>query len=276
MNKRLVLSAFCAGFLELCLLFGLIFALLPKFQEKYTAKDKTQIEFIQIDELIAEKPKVKAKQSQPKKQPLPKIEEKPEPKPTPPKEKPVPKTAPIPPKTAPVVGTDVKKLFEKVDSDLPPVQEEEIIEDPRPSFSANSIQSKEYTYEKNNQDIQEETSRLKNVLEQMWEKELEVTSPSPQDMIEGKYDEWFAEVKKILYAKWNNHFYESVAIVVNISITDEGKFSYRIITYSKNASYNAYMEGLLQSLTQENFPPYPKGRRADIEVVFKTKEQSNE
>lgn len=272
MNKRLVLSAFFAGFLELCLLFVLVFALLPKFQEKYTAKDKTQIEFIQIDELISEKPKTKVKQSKPKKQPLPKVEEKPKPISSEPK----PKILPLPQKTAPVVGTDVKKLFEKVDSDLPPVQEEERIEDSRPAFSANSIQSKEYTYKKNNQDIQEETSRLKNVLEQMWEKELEVTSPSPQDMIEGKYDEWFAEVKKILYAKWNNHFYQSVAIVVNISITDEGKFSYRIITYSKNASYNAYMEGLLESLTQENFPPYPKGRRADIEVVFKTKEQSNE
>lgn len=274
MNKRLVLSALCAGFLELCLLFGLIFALLPKIQESYTAKDKTQIEFIQIDELIAEKPKAKAKHSQPKKQPLPKVEEKPKPKPISTEEK--PKTSALPQKTSPTVGTDVKKLFEKVDSDLPPVQEEEVIEDPRPTFSANSIKSKEYTYEKSNQEIQEETSRLKNVLEQMWEKELEVTSPSPQDMIEGKYDEWFAEVKKILYAKWNNHFYESVAIVVNISITDEGKFSYRIITYSKNPSYNTYMEGLLNSLTQENFPPYPKGRRADIEVVFKTKEQGNE
>ncbi|RDU68727.1 hypothetical protein CQA62_05775 [Helicobacter cholecystus] len=274
MNRRLIWSAFCAGFLELCVLLGLVFALLPKFQEKYTAKDKTQIEFIQIDELIAQAPQAKSKQSQPKKQPVPQT--KPNPKPMTTKEEIKPKTSSPLSKSSPIVGTDVKKLFEKVDRDLSLVQEEEIIEDSRPTFSANSIQSKEYTYEKNNQDIQEETSKLKNVLEQIWEKELEVTSPSPQDMIEGKYDQWFAEVKKILYAKWNNHFYESVAIVVNISITDEGKFSYRIITYSKNASYNAYMEGLLQSLTKENFPPYPKGRRADIEVVFKTKEQNNE
>lgn len=274
MNKRLLWSGIFAGFLELSVLFLLIFSLLPKFKEQYTAKDKTQIEFIQIDEIIAQKPKVKAKQSQPQKQPLPKSEIKPTPEV--PKESSKPQAKPLPPKPAPTVGNDVKKLFEKVDHDLPPVQEEDIVEDDRPTFSANSIQSKEYSYEQNNQNIQEETSRLKNVLEQMWEKELEVTSPNPQDMIEGKYDEWFAEVKKILYAKWNNHFYESVAIVVNISITNEGKFSYRIITYSKNASYNAYMEGLLQSLTQESFPPYPKGKKADIEVVFKTKEQSSE
>lgn len=274
MNKRLLWSGVVAASLEFLLFVGLIFALLPKFKEQYTAKDKTQIEFIQIDKIIAEKPKVKAKQSQPKKQPLPKSEAKPTPEV--PKQASKPQTKPLPPKTSPVVGSDVKKLFEKVDNDLPLVQEEDIVEDERPTFSANSIQSKEYSYEQDNQKIEEETSRLKNVLEQMWEKELEVTSPSPQDMIEGKYDEWFAEVKKILYTKWNNHFYESVAIVVNISITDEGKFSYRIITYSKNPSYNTYMEGLLQSLTQEVFPPYPKGKRADIEVVFKTKEQSNE
>lgn len=274
MNKRLVWSGLFAAVVEVLLFSFLILIFIPSFKEKYTAKDRTQIEFIEIDELISDKPRVKSKNTHIHKQAMPKSEAKPTL--TPQKENEDSHSKSVAQKPSPVVGVDVKELFEKVDKNLPALEDEDIVHDDRPLFSANSIKSKEYNYEQNNQNIQAETSRLKNVLEQMWEKELEVTSPSPQDMVEGKYDQWFSEVKKILYAKWNNHFYESVAIVVNISITDEGKFSYRIIKYSKNNSYNIYMEGLLQSLTLERFPPYPKGRRADIEVVFKTKEQNNE
>lgn len=291
MGARFFWSGIVAFCIEVLIFVGLFYAMLYRPKELYTAKDKTQLEFIQIDQILDTLPK---KKETPK--PLPKEQEKKEEqkkieKPIEKKELPTPKVEepkPLPPKpqekktpnikemfSSPVSGTGVKKLFEKVDSANPPVREEEVY-DNRPTFSANSIQSKNYAYsQQDSQELAKETSKLKDTLEKIWEKELEMTSTPPQDLSDGKYDEWFAKVKKILYAKWENHFYESVSIVVYITITDQGKFSYRIISKSKNSSYNNYMQNLLESLCQEKFPPYPKGKQKSIEVIFKTKEQAN-
>lgn len=303
MNARFLWSGIVAFCLEALLFVGLFFALLPKPKELYTAKDKTQLEFIQIDQILSEVPKQKEKPIQkPIEKPINKPKEEPqikevqkevkkpevkiqevvktpkqeEIKPLPPKEQKV-KTPQIKEIfSSPVAGSGVKSLFEKVDSSNPPIKEEDEVYDDRPLFSANSIQSKNYAYsQSNSQELAKETSKLKNTLEQIWEKELEIKSSPPQDLSDGKYDEWFAKVKNILYAKWDNHFYESVSIVVYITITNQGKFSYRIIKKSKNSSYNTYMQNLLETLRQESFPPYPKGDQKSIEVTFKTKEQGN-
>lgn len=307
MNARFLWSGFVAFCFEILIFVGLFYALLYKPKELYTAKDKTQLEFIQIDQILdktpkqkqkptpQEKPQEKPKEEAVKKQEVIKQEEKKVEVPIEKKEVPTPKVEtpkPLPPKpqeqkakvpdikdifSSPVAGTGVKKLFEKVDSANPPVREEEVY-DNRPTFSANSIQSKNYAYtQQDSQELAKETSKLKDTLEKIWEKELEikVDKPSTQDLSDGKYDEWFASVKKILYAKWDNHFYESVSIVVYITITDQGNFSYRIISKSKNSSYNTYMQALLDSLCKEKFPPYPKGKQKTIEVTFKTKEQAN-
>ncbi|RDU71175.1 TonB C-terminal domain-containing protein [Helicobacter brantae] len=303
MNARFLWSGIVAFCLEALLFVGLFFALLPKPKELYTAKDKTQLEFIQIDQILSEVPKQKEKSIQkpiekpinkPKEEPQIKEAQKEVKKPevkiqevvkTPKQEE----IKPLPPKeqkaktpqikeifSSPVAGSGVKSLFEKVDSSNPPIKEEDEVYDDRPLFSANSIQSKNYAYsQSNSQELAKETSKLKNTLEQIWEKELEIKSSPPQDLSDGKYDEWFAKVKNILYAKWDNHFYESVSIVVYITITNQGKFSYRIIKKSKNSSYNTYMQNLLETLRQESFPPYPKGDQKSIEVTFKTKEQGN-
>lgn len=303
MNARFLWSGIVAFCLEALLFVGLFFALLPKPKELYTAKDKTQLEFIQIDQILSEVPKQKEKSIQkPIEKPINKPKEEPqikevqkevkkpevkiqevvktpkqeEMKPLPPKEQKA-KTPQIKEIfSSPVAGSGVKSLFEKVDSSNPPIKEEDEVYDDRPLFSANSIQSKNYAYsQSNSQELAKETSKLKNTLEQIWEKELEIKSSPPQDLSDGKYDEWFAKVKNILYAKWDNHFYESVSIVVYITITNQGKFSYRIIKKSKNSSYNTYMQNLLETLRQESFPPYPKGDQKSIEVTFKTKEQGN-
>lgn len=305
MNARFLWSGFVAFCFEILIFVGLFYALLYKPKELYTAKDKTQLEFIQIDQILDKTPKQKQKptpqeksQEKPKeeavkKQEVIKQEEKKAEKPIEKKEVPTPKVEtpkPLPPKpqeqkakvpdikdifSSPVTGSGVKKLFEKVDSANPPVREEEVY-DNRPTFSANSIQSKNYAYtQQDSQELAKETSKLKDTLEKIWEKELEMTSTPPQDLSEGKYDEWFAAVKGILYQKWDSHLYESVSIKVHITITDQGKFSYFIISNSKKPSYNNYMKNLLDSLCQEKFPPYPGKGQKSIEVTFKTKEQAN-
>lgn len=297
MNARFFWSGFLAFCLEVLIFISILYASLPKPKEIYTAKDKTNLEFIQIDQILDKVPK-KKELPKPKVEPKKKPQEKAEPEkkvqkpieekkqaPKPKVEK-VKTPAPVVQQevkkpqikeifASPVSGSGVKKLFEKVDSANPPVREEEVY-DNRPTFAANSIQSKSYTYsQEDSQELAKEASKLKNTLESIWEKELEMTSTPPEDMADGKYDEWFASIKKILYAKWDNHFYESVSITVYITITDQGNFSYRIILKSKNSSYNTYMKNLLDSLSEEKFPPYPRGGQKSIEVIFKTKEQGN-
>lgn len=259
MNPRLFLSGSIAIIVEIGIFLLLFFALIPKAQKQYTLQEKTVLEFIQIEEIKKqEKPKQtqKTKSSPPTKQNLKKTEQKPSPFPS------------------PKVGSDVRKLFEKIDSSNPPIREEKI-EDNRPTFSANTMKKQEYTFNQDNSQIKEQSSKIQNALESLWENELEVTSPKMQDISDGEYNEWFAKIKEILYAKWTNSFYESVAMTVNIVIEANGSFNYRIIRYSKNNSYNLYMEELLESLSNETFPPYPKGR-IRLEVIFKTKENNHE
>lgn len=255
-------SGFFALIIETCIFFVVFFALLPKVQKQYIFQEKTTIEFMQIEEI---KKKDKPKQTSKIKAVSPKkIEQKQA------EQKKIEKSNLV---SSPKVGSNLRKLFEKVDSSNPPIREEQI-EDDRPKFSANTLRRQQYAFQQSDTQIKEETSRIRDTLDSLWEKELEVSSP-PQDISDGEYDEWFAKIKEILYAKWVNSFYESVAITVNIVIEADGRFRFKIIKYSKNYSYNAYMEELLEELKNEKFPPYPKGEIA-LEVVFKTKEHDDE
>lgn len=256
---RFFLSGFVALLLQIGVYALLIFSLLPKMQKQYTFQDYTQVELIQIQEVIDE--------PSPKLPPSPPIKKAPPPTPAPD----APKTSPQP---SPVVGSNVKKLFEKIDSFNPPVLQENI-EDERPTFSSNALKRQEYSFNQDASQVNQAISRIKNALDSLWENELQITLPQRQDISEGEYDEWFAKIKEILYTRWESVFYESVAFVVSATINTDGSFSYRIVRYSKNQSYNLYMEEMLNALKDEKFPPYPRGR-ITLEIVYKTKEHANE
>lgn len=243
-----------------------IFSLLPKAQKQYTFQDRTKVELIEIQEVL-EKPKTTPKITQATKTPTPNQISKPSTLPKPDSQKSAPKPSPV-------VGSDVKKLFERIDSANPPVLQENI-EDERPIFSANAIKKQDYSFNQDTSVIKQETSKIKNAFDSLWENELQISAPQNQDISEGEYNEWFAKVKEILYAKWENVFYESITFIISATISADGSFNYRIIRYSKHQSYNVYMEEMLNRLKEEKFPPYPKGR-VTLEVVFKTKEHASE
>lgn len=255
MNVRFWFSGLVAFGLEALVVAILIISLLPKAKQTYTFQDQTKLDFIQIEEIIKEEPK------KPKASPQPKPQEKKQSKPKQETSK----------KPSPVAGSDVKKLFERVDNLDAPVHQE-VIEDDRPLFSSNSIKTQNYSYNQDSQSIQQETSKIQDRLDQIFEKEIEIKTSTPVDNTDGVYDVWFAEIKKILSSKWQNEFYEKVSLVASITITNSGHFSFRIIKYSTNSSYNTYMQDLLKSLEYETFPPYPKGNRIVIEVSFNTGE----
>ena len=257
MNFRFWLSGLVAFIAEICCIAILFWALLPKMQKQYTFQDKTVLDFVEIDQILSESKKRETKKAIATQKSLPKT---------------VQKEEKVIVKSSHQVGSDVRKLFEKVDSSNPPVRDENI-EDERPKFSANAMRTQKYSYSKDDLQIQQESSKIRDALDSLWEKELEVNVPEMADLSEGEYDEWFAEIKKILYAKWVNRFYESVAITVSLNIAADGSWTYRMIKMSKNEAYNIYMDNFLNELKKEKFPPYPKGK-IKLEITFKTKEQN--
>lgn len=264
---RFFLSGFVALLVQLLVYALVIVSLLPKPQKQYTFQEHTKIELIEIQDVV-EKPKTTTPQiTQPTKAPTPDLIKKIEPLAKTDSQKSAPKPSPV-------SGSDVKKLFERIDSANPPVLQENI-EDERPLFSANAIKKQDYSFNQDTSQIKQETSKIKNAFDSLWENELQITAPQHQDISEGEYNEWFAKVKEILYAKWENIFYESMTFTINATISSDGSFSYRVIRYSKHQSYNIYMEEMLDRLKEEKFPPYPKGR-ITLEVVFKTKEHIDE
>ena len=101
---------------------------------------------------------------------------------------------------------------------------------------------------------------------------------TPEDALpnqdKGRYDEWIAEIYKILYRNWNFSFYQETSISVMVEITNQGHFSYSILRYSQYDEYNEQIKELLDHLRSETFPPYPNGKSFKIEVNFKSKERN--
>lgn len=257
---RFFLSGFVALLIQILVYALIIFSLLPKAQKQYTFQDRTKIDFIQIQELIQETtPPTGQSAKTPSRVNKTDL---------------APKTHSQAPQPSPITGSDVKKLFERIDSANPPVLQENI-EDERPTFSANAIKRQNYSFNQDTSTINQEIYKLKNAFDSLWENELQISAPQNQDVSEGEYNEWFAKVKEILYAKWENVFYESIIFIISATITADGNFTYRVIRPSKYQSYNAYMEEMLNELKGVKFPPYPKGR-ITLEVIFKTKEHHNE
>lgn len=259
MRMRFILSGCVALSIQILVYTLILVFLLPKAQQQYTFQNRTAIDLIEIEEFI-QKPSQKMPQSTKESDLKDHLSN-------------TPKDSKIQesiPKPSPVAGSDIRKLFERIDSSNPPVLKDNI-EDERPKFSANAMKQQNYSFDQNDSLIQAESSKIKRAFDLLGESDLEIKAPQNQDLSEGEYNEWFALVKEILYAKWENVFYESIVFVIKATIGADGSFDYRVIRSSKHQFYNAYMEEMLNSLKNEKFPPYPKGR-ITLEVVFKTKE----
>lgn len=87
----------------------------------------------------------------------------------------------------------------------------------------------------------------------------------------GLYDEWIAEIYKILYKNWTTTFYQDATMSVLINITNTGSFTYKILKYSPYSDYNNGVIEILDQLKEEQLPPYPVGKSISIEVNFKAK-----
>ncbi|WP_104712918.1 energy transducer TonB [Helicobacter cetorum] len=121
--------------------------------------------------------------------------------------------------------------------------------------------------------LQQNLSQITEKLQTIKHKTLDLQIPK-QDGIDNKaYQEWYAQVYKILYKGWKDSFYKSASVGVVVVIAKNGKFDYTILSYSNFKDYNDSIVALLNHLKEQDFPPYPGGHMISIKVNFTTKEE---
>ena len=158
----------------------------------------------------------------------------------------------------PLAGSGIKDIFDKIDSSQP--SQNSPIGDNRDKTEQNAPKNESL------ENLKSATQELQNKLNSL--SNLTISTDSNQG--EGEYDEWYAQIEKILYQRWQQTMFieESVSAIIHIRITNNGVFSYKVVKYSGNSAFDDSLKAMLEECTQTKFPPHPKGSR-EIAITFK-------
>ena len=265
------------------------------------------VDMLQLDKVKPpmEKPKPVVK---PEPKPEPKPVEKPEPKPEPkPVVKPEPKPEPKPvvkpepkPEPKPVEKPEPKpetpslnSLFSKVDTSKfkdtnssqnknQPQQKSKVSneaisklkESASKTSSSSSIQLENRTNEDSSEKFKVERSySYSGTALKLDYDEVEITSSNLKTADQGEYDEFFSNVKKFLYEKWQpSQAVIGNSAIVKITINENSILEYyRIVTKGKSEDFNAELDYYLAGLKGKTVPVKTK-KSVTFEVKFKAKE----
>jgi protein TonB len=122
-------------------------------------------------------------------------------------------------------------------------------------FKSNSV---------NKKDITKELMKIKKLLK------------DKNNKVKGDYDDKFwSKVSSIIMPKWNQTIgtKDGLKATVIIKIDNRGRFFYRNLKLSFNNLFDTKLKQFLDSLSQEKFPPYKKGKYIEAEFVFADKEE---
>jgi len=87
-----------------------------------------------------------------------------------------------------------------------------------------------------------------------------------------KNDPYYSKIYEIIASSWNPMFViDGLKAVVIVTIDNQGNFSYRIKRGSSDSKFNESLKQFLESQTTKHYPPYKKGNKTSIEVIFKSK-----
>ena len=87
----------------------------------------------------------------------------------------------------------------------------------------------------------------------------------------GEYDPFIGKVQEILEENWQKTVDTengNVAKVI-IKVSNQGIFSYKIVSLSYNNDFNTKLKEFLKSMESEEFPKYDKGELFELPVEFK-------
>ncbi|WP_334085723.1 TonB C-terminal domain-containing protein [Helicobacter typhlonius] len=172
-------------------------------------------------------------------------------------DKPTPSKSSQPALNSPLAGSGVKDMFSKIDSDIPAQNAE--IGDNREKVEQNSKEQKLKDLQASAESLQKQLNTLSNL-----------TISANTNQSDGEYDEWYAQIEKMMFQQWQQTFYveEKLQALVHIVITSNGNFSYKVVKYAGNVAFDDSLKAMLEECIKIHFPPHPKGKR-EIAITFK-------
>lgn len=171
-------------------------------------------------------------------------------------DKPTPSKSPKPAINNPLAGSGIKDMFDKIDSDLP--SQNAAIGDDREKVEQNSKEQKLKELQSSAESLQNKLNSLSNL-----------TISANTNQSDGEYDEWYAQIEKIMFEQWQVfNIEEKLQALVHIRIADNGIFSYKVVKYSGNIAFDDSIKTALEECTRISFPPHPKGKK-EIAITFK-------
>ncbi|WP_163499109.1 TonB C-terminal domain-containing protein [Helicobacter suis] len=167
-------------------------------------------------------------------------------------------------------GLSVKNMFTDLPDKKPSINPKEIQQIKRAQELLRNIQFSQHN--KDFKALQESLNQFGNDLKTLQDKHIQLQIPKEESPSSEEDKKWFAQIYKILYAKWKLSFNQKASVGVLITISTTGQLSFSIVQYSPFATYNQEIENLLLSLQKQTFPPNPQKRTITLRVNFKTKD----
>lgn len=158
---------------------------------------------------------------------------------------------------SPLAGSGIKDMFDRIDSET--TSQKEPIGDNREKIEQNVKEQKVQDLHSATQEIQNKLLSLSN---------LTISTNNSQN--DGEYDQWYAQIEKIMHQQWQKTFYveDKLQALVHIRISENGIFSYKVVKYSGDVAFDDSLKTMLEECTQIHFPPHPKGKK-EIATTFK-------
>ncbi|ACZ11556.1 energy transducer TonB [Sulfurospirillum deleyianum] len=185
---------------------------------------------------------------------------------------------------------EIKKPVEKP-SEKPKSEEKKVASSPKEAVKSQSLRglfedintSKLKPEAKEQKKNQTQPTRIKPNKEETKEKSENVASKianslnfaEEKHLIDskksGEYDPFIGKVQEILEENWQKTVDTengNVAKVI-IKVSNQGVFSYKIVSLSYNNDFNTKLKEFLKSMESEEFPKYDKGELFELPVEFK-------
>ena len=156
-----------------------------------------------------------------------------------------PKQEPKAPTTNPLEGSGIKDMFAQIDANSFAKSQE--IADDREKYAQNAKKLNELAQQ--SKDLQQQLHDLNTT--------ITIQNESTQQD-DGKYDEWFANISKILLAHWDKRsrfLARDLEGIVVFEINTQGKMHYMVKRYTLDNTFDEALDATLKELETYPFPP---------------------
>ncbi len=158
----------------------------------------------------------------------------------------------------PIVGTGIKSLFSEIEANAP-VKNEEV------------DQSKHDEIAKRIKDIKPMQKEQKESQTDKIIQNLSTSATLAFAKTSGEYDEYYAKVQELLFEHWKPKSYDqNLESKILITIDSTGAFRFSVLEKSGDVVFDSELLSTLLELENLDFPPFDRGDKTNIEVIFKT------